>query len=253
MKTRLLTLAALLLSLTAFGQLNPIQLGVQVSPSFSYMGTDNNIIEGNGTKLGLKLGLIGEYYFQDNYSIHTGINVHFGAGGKLRYDDEFLEVNIWESALADNYGSDAPAPAEQGGATFDYKLQFVEIPLGLTLRTREFGYMRYFVRPQVALGIMTGSKGSLEDVRGINSDDEFKINDHTNFLNLSWGIGGGVEYAVSTQTSLIGGLMFQSGFLDLTKDKDTSLIRRDFNNNDEYEDDSKGRMNSVTIMLGVMF
>ena len=252
MKTRLFTLAALLLSLTAFGQLNPIQLGVQVSPSFSYMGTDNNIIEGNGSKLGLKLGVIGEYYFQDNYSIHTGINVHFGAGGKLRYDNEFAAVNIWQSALDETY-VDPPESTELRGATFDYKLQFVEIPLGLTLRTREFGYMCYFVRPQVALGIMTGSKGSLEDVRAIDPDDEFKINDHTNLLNLSWGIGGGVEYAVSTQTSLIGGLVFQSGFLDLTKDKDTSLIRPGFNDNEPYKDDSKGHMNSVTIMLGVMF
>jgi len=252
MKTRLLTLCALLTSFAAFAQINPIQLGVQVSPTFSYMGTDNNLIEGDGTKLGVKLGLIAEYYFQDNYSIPSGINVHFGAGGKLRYDDQFQTVDLWGGALDENFDP-RPTPAQLDGTTFDYRLQFVEIPLGLTLRTREFGYMRYFVRPQVALGIMTGSKGSLESAPGVDSDTDFKINDYTNLLNLSWGIGGGVEYAISTQTSLIGGIGFQSGFLDLTKDKNARLSREGFNNNEEYEDDSKGHMNGVTIMLGVMF
>lgn len=252
MKTPLLLLSALLISLTTFAQINPIQLGIQLSPTFSSMNTDNNIIEGNGTKLGIKLGLMAEYYFQDNYSIHTGVNVHFGAGGKLRYDDEFAVVNIWEESLSDNF-VDTPEPADLSGATFDYKLQFIEIPLGLTLRTREFGYLRYFVRPQVALGIVSGSKGSLEDVRDIDPDDEFDISSQVNALNLSWGIGGGVEYSISTQTSLIAGLAFQSGFLDLTTDRNTSLIRPGFNNNEAFEDDSRGRMNSFTILLGVMF
>ena len=60
-------------------QINPIQLGIQASPTFNWLSTDQNLIESDGTKLGLKLGLIAEYYFQENYSFHTGINFHFGA------------------------------------------------------------------------------------------------------------------------------------------------------------------------------
>ena len=250
MKSTSLTALCLLAGLTTFAQVNPIQLGIQLSPTFSYMGTDNNLIESDGTKLGLKLGLIAEYYFQDNYSIHTGINVHFGAGGKLRYDEQFSSVDVWNESLTETFVN-APDPADLSGATFDYALQFVEIPLGLTLRTREFGYVRYFVRPQLALGIMTSSKGSLEGVPNIAGDDNFKIGAETNPLNLNWGIGGGIEYAISTQSSLIGGIGFQSGFLDLTKDKGTSLERT--GRNGSFEDDSKGRLNSITIMLGVMF
>lgn len=252
MKSTLLTILSLVAGLSAFGQVNPIQLGVQLSPTFSYMNTDNNLIESDGSKLGLKLGLIAEYYFQDNYSIHSGINVHFGAGGKLRYDTRFTNVEVWRGSLDDALGTNSPTSQELSGSTLDYSLQFVEIPLGITLRTREFGYVRYFVRPLVALGIMSGSKGSLSDVRNVDDGENFKINSETNPVNISWGIGGGVEYAISTQSSLIGGIGFQSGFLDLTKDKGTNLVRSD-RPGVTNEDNSKGRMNSITIMLGVMF
>ncbi|CAH1000770.1 hypothetical protein LEM8419_01876 [Neolewinella maritima] len=250
MKTYLLLPLVLLCSLSVTAQYNPIQLGIQLSPTFNYMKTDNNLIESDGTKLGLKLGLIAEYYFQENYSIHTGINFHFGAGGALRYDDQFTQVDIWREPLNEVLTTQ-PTPAQlTGGKTYDYRLQFVEIPLGLTLRTREFGYMRYFVQPAFTLGISAGSRGSIEGASYIGSDENFDIGSEVNALNLSWGIGGGVEYSVSTQTSLIGGLGFQSGFLDLTTDNDTQLTRA---GRDPGEDQSKGKLNSIVIMLGVLF
>ncbi|MCP9237457.1 porin family protein [Lewinella sp. JB7] len=245
----LLTCALLLASVGAQAQTNPIQFGFQLSPTFSYMGTDNNLIEGDGTNLGLKLGLMAEYYFQDNYSVHTGLNLHFGSGGALRYDEQFTEVNIWSESLGETLVT-APTPTQLSGKTFDYKIQFVEIPLGLTMRTREFGYMRYFVRPSLNLGIVTNSKGSIENAGFIGSDENFDIGKEVNALNLSWGFGGGVEYAVSTQTAIVGGIGFQSGFVDLTRDNNTSLTRV---GRDPAKDNSKGKVNSIVILLGVMF
>ena len=249
MKKCLLPCLFLLSSLSLVAQYNPIQLGIQASPTFSWMTTDNNLIESDGTNLGLKLGLMAEYYFQDNYSIHTGINFHFGAGGALRYDEQIEAVDIWRESLSETYTT-PPNPYQLSGATFNYKLQFVEIPLGLTLRTREFGYVRYFVRPGLQLGILSSSRGSLEGLSGIDDSENFKIGSEVSALNLSWGIGAGVEYAISTSSSLIAGLGFQSGFLDLTKDKDT-LITRD--GRQAGEDTSRGKMNGITIMLGIMF
>jgi hypothetical protein len=231
-------------------QVSPIQFGVQLSPTFSYMNTDNNLIEGDGTNVGLKLGLIAEYYFQENYSFHTGINFHFGTGGALRYDDQFTSVDIWRESLSETFTA-PPTPAQLSGSTFDYRLQYLEIPLGLTLRTREFGYLRYWARPSITLGILTSSRGTIDGVTGIDSDETFKINSEMNPLNLSWGFAAGVEYSVSTSTSLIGGLGFQSGFLDITTDNDTSLQRPA--RVDPFEDDSRGRLNSIVIFLGVMF
>ncbi len=249
MKKLILPSLFLLCSLSATAQYNPIQFGIQLSPAFSYMTTDNNLIESDGTNLGLKLGLMAEYYFQDNYSIHTGLNIHFGSGGALRYDEQFTEVDIWRESLVETFTTTPPASA-LSGATFDYSLQYVEIPLGLTLRTREFGYVRYFVRPGLTLGINSNSRGSLEGVAGIDGSENFKIGSEVSALNLSWGIGGGIEYAISTSSSLVGGIAFQSGFLDITPDNDTELVRT---GRSPAEDNSRGKLNSIVIILGIMF
>ncbi|MGB3799198.1 MAG: porin family protein [Lewinella sp.] len=252
MKNRILSCLFLLSSLTVAAQYNPIQLGIQLSPTFSYLTTDNNLIESDGTNLGLKLGLMAEYYFQDNYSIHTGLNIHFGSGGALRYDDSnngFQYVDIWQESLDETFPT-PPTRDDLVGATFDYSLQYVEIPLGLTLRTREFGYIRYFVRPSLALGINTGSKGSVEGVPGIDGSENFKIGSEVNPINLSWGFGGGIEYAISTTSSLIGGIGFQSGFLDVTKDSGTEVLRT---GRSAGEDDSSAKLKNIVIMLGIMF
>lgn len=225
-----------------------LKFGIQLSPTFSGMATNDNLINRDGSNLGLKLGLIGEYYFAETYSFHTGIGFHFNSGGTLFYEDQYKKVDIWGESLdgALNTVPDSIA----GGLSYKYDLQYLEIPLGLTLRTREFGYIRYFVRPAVHLGILTQSRGSIKNAGFIGEDENFDISKEVNSFNLSWSLGAGIEYSVSESTALIGGLAFQSGFADVTTDKGTSLLREGRN---PTEDDSKGKINTLVITLGVMF
>ena len=44
-----------------------LRLGIQVTPTSSWMNTNDNQIVSNGTKLGLNLGFMAEYYFAENY------------------------------------------------------------------------------------------------------------------------------------------------------------------------------------------
>lgn len=232
---------------TAQGEL---QFGIQVSPTFSGMTTNNNLINRDGSNLGLKLGVIGEYYFGtgDNYSFHTGLGFHFNAGGTLFYENQFDRVDIWQESL-DNALTTVP-DSIAGGLSYKYDLQYLEIPLGLTLRTREFGYLRYFVRPVIHLGFLTQSRGSIKNAGFVDGDEDFDIGKEVNGLNLGWSLGAGVEYSISDDTALIGGFAFQSGFADVTTDKGTSLVRPGRN---PTEDDSLGKVNSLVIILGVMF
>ena len=228
-----------------------LQFGIQASPTFSSFGTDNNFIEGDGTNLGLKLGVIAEYYFADNYSFHTGLNINFNSGGGLFYSDRFTLVDIWGESLNDFLTTPPDESDLVGGEyTYKYNLSYLEIPAGLTLRTRQFGYVNYYVRPLVALGILTGSNGTIERFPGVDSDEDFDISNEVNSLSLSWGIGVGAEYSVSTDTRLIGGLAFQGGFTDVTDKNGTRVIRE---GRMEGEDDSKATIRQVVITLGVMF
>ncbi len=243
--------ALFLLPAVAFAQLpGDLQFGIQVSPTFSGMTTNDNLINRDGTNLGLKLGVVGEYYFGDSYSFHAGLGFHFNAGGTLFYEDQFTRADIWRESLDNTLAAGVLPDTLRGGLGFKYDMQFVEIPLGLTLRTREFGYIRYFVRPAIHLGFLTQSRGTVQNAGFISEDETFDIGKEVNGVNLGWSLGGGLEYSVSESTALIGGIAFQSGFADLTTDKGTTVQRE---GRTPREDDSRGKLNSIVIMLGVMF
>lgn len=222
---------------------NDIQFGFQLSPTVSWLTTNDNKINANGPNLGLQLGMIGEFYFRENYSIATGIGFHFNAGGKLFYEEGIDTVSIW---------TDANIPGDdiyEGGTDFKYSIQYVEIPIGLKLRTREFGYLKYYVEPRMALGFRTQARGNILNDGSVDSEEDFDIQSSTNLLNISWGLGAGVEYTVSSNTALVGGIGFQTGFTDVTKDKNTLIVA----DGRESEEDSKGKLNSIVLRLGVMF
>jgi hypothetical protein len=239
----LLFVATITSSLQAQGD---IRFGFQVSPTFGWMTTNDNLINSDGTNLGLKLGLITEFYFRDNYSFTTGINFQLNSGGTLYYEDSFEEVSIWNEDI------DGVSEFDFAGNTsFKYDLQYVEIPFGLTLRTREFGYLRYYVQPLFSLGFLTQSRGKVNSPDNvIDPEESFDIGTATNAFNLGWGLGAGVEYSISEGTALVGGIAFQSGFADVTRDKNTSIQRA---GRAAGEDDSRGKINSIVLRLGIMF
>lgn len=238
----LIAAGALLLFSWSLAAQNDIQFGFELSPAISWLTTDDNKINANGSNLGLKLGMIGEFFFRENYSITTGVGFHFNAGGKLFYEESIDSFSLWPEAGVP--GNDV----YDGGTDFKYSIQYVEIPLGLKLRTREFGYLKYYVEPRLTMGFRTQAKGNILNTN-LDSEEDYDIQSAVNLLNLSWGFGGGVEYTVSSSTAIIGGLAFQSSFTDLTKDKNTSIT---FQGN-TTEEDSKGKFNSIILRLGVMF
>jgi hypothetical protein len=239
-----LTLALICCLLPALqAQQRDLRFGLQASPAFTWMTTDNNLINSDGTNLGLKLGLTSEYYFRENYAISSGIGFHFNAGGKLFYEDRFERISLWPEV-------DGVPDTLTGGTAFKYSVQYVEIPIGLKLRTREFGYLRYFLQPELGLWFQGRSRGNVENTSEVDPEEDLDIGSAVANLNLSWGIGGGIEYSLSDNTALIGGLAFQSGFADVTRDRNTTLERE---GRQPERDDSKGRINSLVIRIGVMF
>ena len=235
---------------TGFAQ-NDFRFGFQASPSFSWMSTNDNQINGNGTNLGFKLGVVGENYFQERYALTFGLGFSFNTGGTLRHTQG---GNYWANSDLNNV---AEYRSLQPEVNLKYSLQYLEIPVGFKMTTQEFGYLRFFAQvPVFTLGILTQAKGDISGPNVITPIEDLDIKKDVNFLTLSWGLGGGVEYSIGENTSLIGGISFQSSFIDLTKNKGAEKFVYDELSGgviSREDEDSKGNMGAIVINIGVMF
>lgn len=206
-----------------------LRFGFQASPSFQWMSSSTpKKIKGNGTNTAFKLGATLEKYFRPNYAYTSGIGFAFNSGGTLRYEDS----GAW---LKGSYDS-----VLVQGANVHYRLNYVEIPFGLKMRggSGEDSYLNFFAElPMLTLGFRTKA---LADIRKTNTQnqEDIDIKDSSKLFNFSWGLGGGVEYNISSSTALVGGLYYQQGFLDVTKDRG---------------DGSKSIIHGLTLRIGVLF
>lgn len=246
--------AALCGGMTA--QTSDFRIGLQLSPAFSWITTDDESIARTGTNLGITVGAVGEYYFSEFVALSGGMNISFNKGGTLRHD---TGGNFFpESILSDDlYNSgDKPLP---DGVKLKYSLQYLEFPLAFKVRTKEYGYFRYFVEaPILTWGLRTQARGAI-DASDVSTEDE-NIAGDVNFLNISWGFGLGLEYAVSQNSSLVGGIYFTRGFVDVTNDEAIKAADNPDQNPNDPDDDyiisrenSKGLLKTLTIRLAMMF
>lgn len=241
-------LACLLHTLQAQTQVEggELRFGFQFSPTVAWMTTNDKDVGPSGALLGAKLGMIGEFYFAENYAFTSGLGFNFNSGGRLLYQKP---GSYWVDAETNLLpGLDTLG----AGTKLTYRIQYLEIPLGFKMRTREFGYLSYFLEPNLTIGIRTQARGKIDDPSKQGEDEEkYNIRREVNPLNLSWGLMGGGEYSLSESTRLVVGLGFQIGFADVTKDNGTIIDPVLVNG--ARKEDSKGVSNSIILRIGVLF
>lgn len=232
------------------------RFGIQFSPTITWLESADRQINSNGTNLGLKLGVIGESYFAENYAFVFGLGFAFNQGGTLKHD---FGGNLWPNSplSSDVYQKGSAMP---DGVNLKYTLQYVEIPLGLRLRSQEFGYLRYFAElPVFTIGFLTQARGA---IKGTDMDTEKEdIRKDVNKFAFSWGLGAGIEYSLGTQTSLVAGIYYQNHIIDVTKDDGQKFKERtppESINGPPVEsaiekENSKALIRGITLRLGVMF
>ncbi len=241
---------SLLLLCSSLDAQDEFRFGFEVSPSFSWLRTDDNQINSNGTNLGLRLALDGEKYFAENYAFTFGIGFAFNQGGTLKHD---IGGNFWtQSDLSDDMYNDLDN-ALPDGVNLKYGLQYVEIPVGFKMRTQEFGYFKLFAElPRFIIGFRAQSRGAI-DGGGIEPTEKEDIKKDVNPLSLSWGLGAGAEYTINENTAIVGGIYFQNGFTDVSKDKGNQYVENDDGTIETPSENSKATLGAITIRIGVLF
>lgn len=199
-----------------------LQIGIFFDPQVTWMSSDNNEITSNGSRIGFNFGLALHNFFTENYAFTTGISLN-QTGGKLRHSDSTFFRTQEEI--------DTLLP----GTTITYKLQYISIPIGLTLKTNEIGYMTYFA--QLGFDLQFNLKAVGDESNGF--EDE-RINEEVNLVNLGYHFGIGLEYSLGGKTSLMVGLSFSQSLIDVTKD---------FGNQPE----DRVVLNNIALRIGVNF
>ncbi len=209
MKKYLFILILALISMRSFSQ--DTRFTVFVDPKLSWMSSDLKAVENNGSKLGVNIGLNMDNFFAQNYAFMTGISID-NTGGNLVFDDD--------KPLQTNGGNDT-VPA---GNSIAYKLQYINIPLGLKLKTNEIGYLTFFTHLGINGGINIKATAEVNDFELDNEN----ISDEIRLFNLGYFIGAGVEYSIGGNSAVVLGLTYTNGFIDITDDSDSKVTLSNF-------------------------
>lgn len=216
---KIFTLLLLVNSMFIYSQ-QDFRLGVHVDPTATWFGTKTPQITRDGMRLGMKVGMMAEYYFRPNYAIASGLDVSV-IGGNLLYEEDVEVI----TGKVDRIALDA-------GTSVAYNITYINIPLSVKLKTNEIGYFTYFAHLGVTPMINSGSWANSSDTQ-ITKDF---IGREINFFGFDYFVGAGVEYNLGGQTSLVGGLYFNNGLSDVMSNKSYKAV-----------------VNTLSVRMGVIF
>lgn len=214
MKTRfLLSLIffAPLFASAQFSENNKAQLGFTTSPTFGWLTFPSGQtpeIEPDGMRTGFSYGVLADLPFSDNYYFSTALTV---------------------STL------NAKA-AEPGVSTSIYKLQYLEVPMTLKLKSDLMEGKRFYGQFGLNTGINIGSKQDIMFTNATTPDQKnADIGDQVNIFRAGLILGGGAEWKMGENMNLLTGLSYSNGFTDV------------------FDGEAKATNSYIALNLGIFF
>ena len=239
-------------------QTSNFRFGFQLAPSFSSIKTSDTQIVKSGSNLGLKTGILAEYYIKERIAITSGVSISFNQGGKLTHK---IGGNYWSKSELTNPLLNTGNMPLADNTELIYKLQLIEVPFSLKYRTEEREYWRYFIEiPIFNFGAVSKSRGFISELS--EEDQDENIGKDVNKLIYSLGTGIGAEFSLNENISGVIGLYCNFYMSDLT---DNGSFKASFvndngtpqNPNDDVYDliqeNSNGLMSSLSLRFGILF
>ncbi|NLE35341.1 MAG: PorT family protein [Bacteroidales bacterium] len=198
---------------------------VHADPVISWMGSNESEYAGEGARPGFDIGLNVLQYFADNYAISTGISI-MSAGCRQSVSEDHKMVFT-------NFEQVVPA-----GDEIRYNLKYMNIPAGVRLQTNQVGYFTYFTDMGFDIRMLLKSTVDLPTLQINHENGKNEVYG----LNAGWHVGGGIEYELPIDASIIAGLSYAQDFFDVTKD-----LR------DVYQHHDRSTVRMVRFRLGLKF
>ncbi|MCD4711315.1 MAG: PorT family protein [Bacteroidales bacterium] len=219
MKRILVTSIILGAIISLHAQTPPMKFSVHVDPQFAWFNSDEETVEPDGSIFHIQVGLQMDYFFAENYAFALGVGIN-NLGGTLLYSDSTEFSSKGETLLV------------EPGQSVKLNLQYIDIPVGLKLKTEELGYATFFLQLGFNPMINLNAKATSVDA----SIDKEDIRESVNLFCLGYHAGLGVEYKLGGSTAVIGGMRWTSGLTDVT-DNDRANVK----------------LNALSIHLGILF
>lgn len=176
------------LSLNVAGQSN-FRFGLHISPNISYVSTNDDAAE-TGSKLLFGYGGIVEYEFSENYSLASGFDI-LNRGGTL----------------------------EKDGTVSEYRSGFLQFPIMLKMRTREFGYFTFFGE----FGLVPAFKTADNVEFRPEIPEAERLDSYVNTFNTVFRFGLGAEYDLGGSSAILAGINYNRSLFDNIRDDDPRL------------------------------
>ena len=192
-----------------FAQQTPFydfRLGLTAHPTFGWIKPENG--KGEGLSLGFSYGLIGDFDFAENYSFSTGLTI-------TTINGKSTEINPSSYLPAGNTNVLA--------YSLKYKLQYVELPLTVKLKTGKPGEQRYYGQFGLSNDFNISAKQAVSENGQSVTNSPKDTKGTINFYRAGLILGAGTEFYVDSHTSLTFGLTYNNGFTDISKDKNRSV------------------------------
>ena len=198
-----------------------LRFGLMGSPNFGWLRPEIKELEKDGLqpRLGFGYGVMMDYKFTDspNYLFSTGANITTNGCGLI----EPWETVITETDTAFRF---------LGKNDRTYRLQYVNVPLLLKMRTGDVGYMSYFGAIGFDASFRTRARVNNTYTwlgnSALQPDDEedMDLNSNINFMRLALNITLGAEYNLTGNTNIYAGLGIHNGFTNMFNNKGGSNI-----------------------------
>lgn len=222
------------------------KLGFKVMPTLNFVKVMEGNVASNGAKLGFSYGLMGDF--------NLGKNPNYWFSVEALISSMPASVKATEDTL---YNNASGFSAIYKNVAFDYKLQYIQIPLSLKFRTNDIGNLSYWFQFGTAPSILiqnkvaTSSNPSLystsvkshapnrnsNDVLDFNGDaGKGRFIDDVVPVRLPLILGAGVEFKISGRTVANAGLRWDNAFTDMFSDKNL-----------------KARNNYLGLQVGIFF
>lgn len=275
-KISLLT-AILTVSVSAYAQ--SFKFGVHIDPGVSFMNSNDKKVKPDGANMNFAFGVEMEKYFseKENYAITFGANFAVAKGGKLAYGnggnllsnstlDNTVYFNNLTQASASLTGLQENIPLAPG-TTIKYNISYVELPVGLKLRTNELGqsYMRaFFHLPMLTVMVPVSARAT------VNAPDPSDVTTPAYYtdgavkgeniykdvfpIQLAIGTGAGVEWSPNDEGGLrlIGGIYYNYGVIDAVK-KNQLFESPGTSNYNLIDNKASTGFHNISLRIGIVF